>query len=335
MRRKLLEEGPNLTLAQTLEIAEQCENVNAQMAALSVNKTDTPDSSQVSWVSQRRSGTRQRRPHKQKGETERGRCCYRCGRTGHYRQDPDCPVQGKVCDKCGGKDHFAPVRKTKAKGGKKTQRERQGRVNMVNIPVAEAKYAFVINDHTQPMVKVIVGKTPLSMLVNSGASTNIVSAETWEDLKRQGIICMSRANTEKRLYTYGSDTPLKVKGTFTCDVECGQHKVRSDFQVIEGNGISLLGRGTATELGVLNTGMDMAAVSSIEQNIRNQYPQVFRGVGKLNTHQVSLHIREEVDPVAQTTRHTPFNLWDRVQRKIQELLEADVIELVPGGTRWS
>ena len=33
-------------------------------------------------------------------------------------------------------------------------------------------------------------------------------------------------------------------------------------------------------------------------------------------------------------RRTPFNLRDRVLRKIQELLEADVIEPAPGKTRW-
>ena len=99
---------------------------------------------------------------------------------------------------------------------------------------------------------------PLSMLVSLEASINIVSAEMWENLKCQGIICTSRAKPEKRLYADALDTPLKVKGTFSCDVECGQHNVRSNFTVIEGNGILLLGIDTPTELGVLNTGMDVS-----------------------------------------------------------------------------
>ncbi len=37
IRRKLLEEGPNLTLDHVLNIAKQCEGIEAQMAALSVS----------------------------------------------------------------------------------------------------------------------------------------------------------------------------------------------------------------------------------------------------------------------------------------------------------
>ena len=39
LRRKLLEEGLGLTLAQTLELAQQCEKVEAQMASLSLHST--------------------------------------------------------------------------------------------------------------------------------------------------------------------------------------------------------------------------------------------------------------------------------------------------------
>ena len=39
-------------------------------------------------------------------------------------------------------------------------------------------------------------------------------------------------------------------------------------------------------------------------------------------------------PVAQPLRRIPFNLQDKVERKVQELLDCDIIEEVDGPTPW-
>ena len=53
--------------------------------------------------------------------------CYRCGFSGHYGRDSNCPARGKTCRKCGGKDHFAesaePRRKQKSTKSKKVNPE--------------------------------------------------------------------------------------------------------------------------------------------------------------------------------------------------------------------
>lgn len=60
--------------------------------------------------------------------------------------------------------------------------------------------------------------------------------------------------------------------------------------------------------------------------LRMQYSEVFNGVGKLKTKQVKLHIDPEVEPVAQLLRRTPFNLRKKVEDKIKELVEMDILE---------
>ncbi|RXN08544.1 putative protein K02A2.6-like protein [Labeo rohita] len=68
--------------------------------------------------------------------------------------------------------------------------------------------------------------------------------------------------------------------------------------------------------------------------IQEQYPVLFRGVGKLNTKQIGLYIDETVTPIAQPIRRIPFHLREAVEWKIQQLLELDIIEPVTTATPW-
>ena len=155
------------------------------------------------------------------------------------------------------------------------------------------------------------------MLVDSGALSNVVSVATWKELKREAIQYSSCASSDNKLFAYASDKALPMKGSFTCDVKCGHHKTQADFLVVEGEGVPLLGQHTATKLGVLKTGVDVAAVRDVSQGIYDQDQKLFEGVGKFNTHQVALHIDKKVKPVAQPHRRTPFNLCGKVEQKIQ------------------
>lgn len=57
-------------------------------------------------------------------------------------------------------------------------------------------------------------------------------------------------------------------------------------------------------------------------------------MGKLNTKQVSLYIDPSVKPVAQPLRRIPYHLREAVEKKIQELIDMDIIERVEGPTPW-
>ena len=63
-----------------------------------------------------------------------------------------------------------------------------------------------------------LGGVDVNLLVDSGASANIVDAETWDHLKMKHVKCTSKAGSHTNLYAYGSDRPLDVKGMFTCEV---------------------------------------------------------------------------------------------------------------------
>ena len=68
LRRKLLEGGPGLTLARTLDLAGQCEDVEMQMAKLSADRVDpAPSSGHVNRV--KREGGGELHEHKSQPRT--------------------------------------------------------------------------------------------------------------------------------------------------------------------------------------------------------------------------------------------------------------------------
>ena len=157
--------------------------------------------------------------------------CYCCGRTGHLGKDPNCPARGQLCRKCGLEGHFQERCKTKHKreGGKRNPKHQRdtkgGSTNMVNTQddADDPEYAFTIGDEKKEKIEVIIiGGCKLSMIIDSGASTNIIDKQTWEWLKRNKVKCKS-ARSDKKLFAYASQTPLDVIGTFSCEVRKKHH----------------------------------------------------------------------------------------------------------------
>ena len=185
------------------------------------------------------------------------------------------------------------------------------------------------------MVTVQVGGVNLRMLIDSGASSNIIDEGTWEQLKVKGVKCESQVATpDKKLYQYASSQPLPVKGSFKCTVSVCDRSTKAEVLVIKGRGMSLLGKVTATELGVLKVGINVAMVTSKADNLKQQYPEVFEGVGKLKNKQISLDINPTVKPIAQPYRRVPFNLRGKSRDKTTELLDMGIIEPVEGPAPW-
>ena len=161
----------------------------------------------------------------------------------------------------------------------------------------------------------------------------MMGQRTWEMLKLKGIKCESRKSA-RQLFAYGGTEPLPTLGTFTADVMLtgNSNGCRADFVVVNGDARTLLGLEPTELLNLLHIGPFQANnvdSGGLESYIREKYKALFTGIGLLKGYELKLHIDESVKPVAQPVcRNTVWALRDK---KLDQLLELDIIEEVPDG----
>ena len=129
---------------------------------------------------------------------------------------------------------------------------------------------------------------------------------------------------------------MEVVWTFVVTIACtasGEERV-DQFTVINGTGKPLLGRSTAEKLKMLRVGpVSGPQVCSVVTEGSDK--GILIGLGKLTGYQLKLHIYKDVRPAAQQVRRIPFGLRDKVDQKLDGLLDKDIIEEVTNApTTW-
>ena len=83
----MLEKGDTLNLDVLLKTAASHEAVQVQLESMK---------SKASNVNQIRDSRENKHHHKGKKTLGENKTCYRCGHTGHFGRDPECPAKGKT-----------------------------------------------------------------------------------------------------------------------------------------------------------------------------------------------------------------------------------------------
>ena len=77
-----------------------------------------------------------------------------------------------------------------------------------------------------------------NVLIDSGASCNVIDYGTWNNLKQRHIKCESKVS-DKKLFAYGQKEPMEAVGTFVAGIDCEASRERcvNEFTVIKSTGV--------------------------------------------------------------------------------------------------
>lgn len=300
------------------------------------------------------------------------RTCYNCGlKFPHQNQ---CPAAGKPCYKCGKVGHLGKVCRSSSKRYGYQRSDQVTQEDVYNDEEAENAHAINVQEYVfrigsgvkqSSLYSLLVDNIPVDFIPDTGATVNIIDYETFVKLKQIKHYPMFRTTT--KVYSYGSTTPLPLKGMFFAKLSNKSSHVLSKLYVLEkyqsGN---LLSKDVCMKLNVLkfndnteicneisisddtnntiSTGVANGTSSKIKDfggrtdwtsKIESTLEAFPDGIGKLKNFELHIQVDPSATPVIQRTRPVPFSQRKFVETTTSEMLEADIIEEVHKiGTTW-
>lgn len=184
-------------------------------------------------------------------------------------------------------------------------------------------YAFYGGNESNTL-DCVIGGISLKVLIDSGADANLIRMETWNMMKQERIqVLKSSKGCSRVLKGYGSDRPLSIVGTFEAKVTIGRKTTVAEFFVVKGGQKDIIGDLTAKRLGVLKVGIE---VNNVDAKVKS--------FSKIKDVQASISIASDARPVFQPLRRVPIPMEEAVNRKIDQLLQRDIIEVKQGPATW-
>jgi len=273
--------------------------------------------------------------HSSQREKRQSSTCGLCGGQWPHRNAP-CPAQGKTCRKCGKMNHFARVCRSKPKPNNQRPPQSAHTVNMEEPCSGPEEYLFALTPPSDGKKALIVtlklNDLPVKMLVDTGASIDIIDESTYEMMQKSQSVCLSRPSN--RIFAYGSKTQLPVLGKFKGTLESRNKIAITDIHIVQGNFGCLLSYSSATTLGLIQVNINkvQAQQSATHEKLIQEFSHIFDGIGTLKDVEVKLHIDPSVPPVAQPARRIPFHLRKKVEQELAQLEQQGIIEKVEGPT---
>ncbi|XP_055591293.1 uncharacterized protein K02A2.6-like [Uranotaenia lowii] len=269
--------------------------------------------------------------------------CTRCGKQNHSQADDECPARTQKCKKCGLIGHWALQCKT-APGKYRRQIQNSTRIPNYRKPTNRVRristeneekptsFIFAIGDGDE-YVWVKIGGVVTQMLIDSGSKKNIIDNQSWEQMKKQGVVVRNATkDVDQRFRGYGNNAePLQVIGMFdaTVEVQNSDRPVQSEarFYVIMDGNQPLLGKETARQINVLRLGLPEQQNNIFKISTKTPFPKM-KGI------KLRIPIDASVTPVVQHARRPPIALLSRIEDKLKHLENADIIERVNGYSDW-
>ncbi|XP_058458875.1 uncharacterized protein K02A2.6-like [Malaya genurostris] len=264
--------------------------------------------------------------------------CSRCGSWRHQQESKDCIARNATCNKCGAVGHFARKCSDKRYASMKNRFtwKKTEAVNTLRNEVDFNREARCSGRHEEitpmkvnPNDGTIVGfidKLPVKFLIDSGATINTVTNLVWEKLIASNArIFKKKFKCDRQFIAYASEEPLRVIAIFEAWITINETKPKNyaELFVIQGAQKCLLSKRTAEDLKILKVGLEVQTITQKKVEFP-KFPNV----------QVKLSIDYTVPPRKLAYLRIPVALENKVSQKLQEMLDADIIEPVFGPSDW-
>lgn len=185
-----------------------------------------------------------------------------------------------------------------------------------NFPSSQTDMPTVNKPKDLPLSTVTIGNVRVKVLIDSGASVNILSRQNYELIKKSTPINLRP--TRLTLHAFGSSTPVDLCGKFDTVDETKKRMTVATFYVTKDNTGSLLSCTTSTELGILHL-----QLNTIKKRLRRQ---PFKPV---EPHKLAAHKLEETDTSKQTTSPKIKETADRKQTMAHSDMETELRRQYP------
>ena len=127
------------------------------------------------------------------------------------------------------------------------------------------------------------------------------------------------------------NTPLTVLGSFTAQLQHRDAVIEETIFVLEDQDCNLLSRYACSKLGLIAR---LNSVAETPPNFKQEFPQLFKGLGKLNT-PYDIALKADAEPhCIYAPRKIPHPLLPQVKAELERMLHEGVISPVSRPTSW-
>ncbi|KAK4328257.1 hypothetical protein Pmani_001375 [Petrolisthes manimaculis] len=350
MRRAYLKES-ELTVQKALQLAYTYEATEAQASQMEKHKIEGTNIHKVTTKykqKQKNTWEKDRRQQEEVKTHKQTKKYFGCNGSDHLHGQTNCPAFGKKCNHCGIMNHFATAcmkKRNTLKGRVYNLREDTSSDDDEHVRHVLSKhatnldndYVFRVNTDSSLEELVLVDDIPIKMLIDSGATVNLLDGNTFDWLtKKHPNIILKQTKMEPKAY---GDTPIPLRGEFFTTLTNGTTRIAHNILVTQsrqwGN---ILGKRASTELGFLMVQqakkVSVKGITSSTREILDHNLPFLEGLGRMKDFQLKLTIDDSIQPVAQPPQRVTFHFRKAVEQKIQDMLDKDLIERVEGPTPW-
>ena len=251
-----------------------------------------------------------------------------CSRCGNFHGKNGCPAQGQVCRKCGRSNHFAKCCRTQMKKGvnelTENEVDHQEEYRIDAIHIVDAINAQKQNDEWRSNIE--VNKTKVNFKLDSGSKASTIPESVYTKLNPKPVL----HKVDTKLVGYGG-SPVPCLGRCYTQVKNKGKEYNMSFYVVKGNRQPLMGLSDCVRLGLVKR--VNAVERDAKQNIADEYPDVFKGLGCLpGKHHIE--VKENAQPVKNACRKVPFPIRDKLKAQLDKMENDRVIESVDEPTEW-